>query len=236
MAKAARMSPLKWGIASFVVTAGVVSLLYIVSPMPRVITPANIGATSLQVAWYTKRESKGCAVAIVQTKEFTLLEQIKASFYRDYIGKYVNKTCFDLPLNTHVANLSDLYQRATYKIYVITGLRRKEADSGISLVTTGEITKGDQPPVPEPAYGSVIYTDQKPADTALVFLYKKTDDDNYLPPLLALTNNQGNYAIDLANFESDSYIVQAIDHNGNSSTEVLSAQYHAPFPPVVIVE
>lgn len=236
MAKAAQMSPLKWGIASFVVAAGIVSLLYILSPVPWAITPANVGATSLQVAWYTKRASKGCAIALAQTNRFTLPEQLKATFYRDYVGEYVNKTCFDLPLNTHIANLTDLYQQAPYRIIVTTGLRRREAYPGISPVTTGEITKGEQPPLPEPAYGSVIYTDQTPANAALVFLYKQTENDAYSPPLLALTNNQGNYAIDLANFESDSYVVQTLDLNGKTSQEVLSFQDHAPFPPVVITE
>lgn len=231
--------PIFLGIISFLIAVGVVTVWYRQTPVPEDITAANVGATSFNVAWLTKKAARGCAIAIADTPEFTFWDLFKSQFYRNYAGKYVNKACFNEKLNTHMAAFTNLFDDFPYKVAVIVGPRRVELPQGAPVVTN-KISQTDEPPQPNPAYGSVEYKDESPAVGALVFFYQnQTEKFHY--PLVAVTNNDGNYAIDLANFNEsedtpayDSYLVNVIDLEGKKTQQELPKDIHQPFPPVLI--
>src|SRR3989344_4904835 len=232
-------TPVLVGVLSFLIAAGVVTIWYRLTPTPENIMAADLGSTSFRVGWYTAKPTKGCTLAIADAPwRFVAWDFLKSQFDRHYTGLYVNRACFVETANTHLATFTNLLENYPYRVAVMVGPRRVELPIGNPVITK-KISESEEPPLPEPAYGGVTYEDETPVVGALVYFYRGLADE-FRYPLAVVTNNDGNYAIDLANFDDsddistyDSYLVDVVDTEGKQTRQILPRDIHQPFPPLL---
>jgi hypothetical protein len=179
------------------------------------IFPANVGSQSFSVAWSTERQTKGCILAISKSdilKSKLLCQKTEKS-------------------NTHLLNFKKVIPDTAYNIYYISYLHFKKPN--INSVNTPPISD-TQPPLPDPAYGSVVNTYGARAGSSLVLLTAQTPEYQY--PLATITNNSGNYSFDLNGFsqKSDSYRLEATSDGIIYNNQFVSAQTTSPIPQITV--
>lgn len=181
------------------------------SPAPKDVRPVNVHARSLSVAWVLPRSTFGC-VALVP-KSFRALPKF---------------ACNRSFASVHLLELSGLRPETTYTIMMLSGLR--PLLWGNPKVTTTQV-RDEMPGMPKPGYGSVVFKDEK-IEGALVLVYTNTPQAQYA--VAALTNSQGNYAVDLANLSQDgsNYIIDALTTSNQSARLEADVRTSTPFPPL----
>ena len=179
------------------------------------IFPANVGSQSFSVAWSSEKEGKGCVVAIPQKN----LKGVKLLCQKE------DKS------NIHILNFKQVIPDTTYNIYYINGLHLKRPN--INSVITLPISE-EQPPLPNPAYGSVINIYEAKAKNTLVLLTAQTPSFQY--PLVTITNNSGNYSLDLNGFNEipDSYRLEATLDGKIWNDKYIDASIVSPIPQITV--
>jgi len=193
----------------------VIYLFFLFPKLDSVIV-ANLGTRSFSIGWVTQRHSRGCFLAI-PTKN------LKKTVF----------TCDQQPNKiTHLIHLKDLLPNTNYRLIPVNGPRINLRNPVI--ITTLPIS--DTPPAnPLPAYGSVLDPNQQPVIGALVYIYPQSPDYQY--PIAVKTNLQGNYAFDLGSLRGSFEFLQldAISTGKKWASQVVSAEIHAPFPPIITI-
>lgn len=182
------------------------------SPVPVRVLPVDIGVRSASIAFITDRPVKSCV--FMYTKKLFLK------------GKWI---CEKQKGTAHILTGKDLTPLTEYKVIINTGLRwtlRPE------IITTNQVSQ-TAPNLPEPAYGSIITTDGKPVEGALVVVFP---DQDIAKAVIAKTNVQGNYAVDISHFigTASTITVDAQTGDGLWGNQVFPANIHAPFSDISI--
>lgn len=181
------------------------------SPAPKDVRPVNVHARSISVAWILSRPTWGCALVLP-----------KATFAMPRMG------CDDSITAVHLQELTNLEPETSYRIAVISGF---VPAIWISPSVTTPAIRDEMPGMPKPGYGSVMFEQEKVAG-ALVLVYANTSEPQYA--VAALTNTQGNYAIDLANVtrSGSSYMLDAFASANRNSRLEADIRLSTPFPPL----
>ncbi len=189
------------------------SSVILLSPVPKDVRPVNVHARSVSVAWILPRASWGCAL-LLPTSLNTLPR----------IG------CEGSIAAVHLQELTNLKPETSYRIVLISGLMPAIWTS--PHVTTTAIRE-EMPDMPKPAYGSVLFDQEKVAG-ALVLVYANTSQPQYA--VAALTNAQGNFAVDLANVSEagNSYVLDAFASDHRSARLEADIRLSTPFPPLLL--
>jgi hypothetical protein len=186
--------------------------LIVISPKPENIRATDISARSFFVSWVTKKPSTGCAIA--------------------QFGKYKVKKCQKEKNKTHLVMIDGLAPENTYELTITSNFRKIK--KGLPIVTTGKIQE-QQPKTPEPAYGSVKWKDtSQPIKNALIYFRNPTLDKKEV--FATLTNEKGNYAIDLSNFENleKTILIEVVIDPKTRTLNELDITKHSPFPTLLI--
>lgn len=191
---------------------GLVALIFL-SPAPKDVRPVNVHARSLSVAWVLPRPTVGC-VMLVPTS-FSSLPKV---------------ACNRALNSVHLQALAGLEPETSYRIWVWSGLR--PVLWGNPRVTTTEVRE-EMPDMPKPGYGSVVFENQK-TPGALVLVYANTSEPQYA--VAAITNSQGNYAVDLANlkYSSNSFIIDGYLRANRLGRLEADIRFSTPFPPLML--
>ena len=181
------------------------------------IFPANVGSQSFSVAWSSEKQRRGCVIAIPQKN----IKNIKILCQKE------DKS------NIHLLNFKNAIPDTIYKVFYINGLHI--VIPNISSVITAPISE-EQPPLPNPAYGSVINIYGAKAKNALVLLTAQTSSFQY--PLVTTTNNSGNYTLDLNGFKelSDNFRLEATFDGFIWNDKFVSADIVAPIPQITVTD
>lgn len=187
--------------------------LILISPAPKDVRPVNVHARSVSIAWVLPRPTFGCVVLV--PKSFNALP------------KFACDRSFD---SVHLQELSNLRPETTYKIILLSGLR--PLLWGNPSVTSTPV-QDEMPDMPKPGYGSIVFKDEK-IEGALVLVYTNTPAAQYA--VAALTNVQGNYAVDLANLsqEGSNYILTSFLSANRSARIEADIRMSTPFPPILL--
>lgn len=187
--------------------------LILVSPAPKNVRPVNVHARSISVAWVLPRPTFGCVALI--PKSFNARPKIACN--RSFVS-------------AHLTELSHLRPQTTYRIMLLSGLR--PLLWGNPSVTTTQVRE-EMPDMPKPGYGSVVFKDEK-IEGALVLVYTNTPQAQYA--VAALTNSQGNYAVDLANLSRDgnSYVLDSFVNVNRFARLEADIRLSTPFPPLLL--
>lgn len=188
-------------------------IVFALSPAPKDVRPVNVHARSLSVAWVLPRPTFGCVVLL--PKSFNAIPKLG---------------CNRSLSSVHLQELSNLRPETTYKIMLLSGLR--PLLWGNPNVTTTQV-QDKMPEMPKPGYGSVLFQEEK-IEGALVLVYTNTPQAQYA--VAALTNAQGNYAVDLANLSQDgsSYILNSYASANRSARLEADIRLSTPFPPLLL--
>ncbi|MDP3994666.1 MAG: hypothetical protein Q8P91_02460 [bacterium] len=184
----------------------------LLTPVPKEIKITDISTNSFAISWLTDKPIRGCAI----TK----------------LGKSKTKACDDKKTKAHLITIANLAPENTYQIIVTSGLI-KETKS-LPKITTNKIQE-EQPRTPEPAYGSVEWENtNQPIKNALI--YFQNPAQNKKEVFVALTNEKGNYAIDLSNFENleRTILVEVVVNPATKTRNELDSTRHSPFPTLLI--
>jgi hypothetical protein len=199
--------------ALIVVLALVLIAGFYLSPTPKDVRPVNVHARSLSVAWVLPRPTFGCVM--LWPKPLASLPKVG---------------CNHSLTTVHLQELTNLEPETAYRIMLWTGLR--PILWGNPSVTTTRV-RTEMPDMPRPGYGSVVFNGEKIAD-ALVLVYANTPAAQYA--VAAITNDQGNYAVDLANLQhtSNSFIVDGYVSANRRARLEADIRFSTPFPPVLL--
>lgn len=194
--------------------AGLVTFCIWYFPPASRITPANVGFRSSMAIWTTNRPSKGCLIAT------NLDWPLKLAFTCDQGTRK----------NTHMVKFDNLTPETTYTLISLNGPR-------IKLTPWVEFTTknfSDTPPLlPNPAYGTVIDTNNFPVAGALVIIYPASPQFYYA--VATRTNLKGNFDVDissLAGNHADLIIESTI--NGLWNERTVPKDVHQPMPSITI--
>ena len=88
--------------------------------------------------------------------------------------------------------------------------------------------------MPQPGYGTVISPEGYRVPGALVYLTPMTREFNY--PVAALTNELGNFAVDVGKVsdKSDGLLVEAVGNMGIWFEQEMSSRFTAPLPVITV--
>jgi hypothetical protein len=188
-------------------------VLILLSPAPKDVRPVNVHARSLSVAWVLPRPTFGCVVLVPTS--FSSLPKV---------------ACNRALTSVHLQELSGLEPETSYRIWVWSGLR--PIVWGNPRVTTTAVRE-EMPNMPKPGYGSVVYDNLK-TPGALVLVYANTPESQYA--VAAITNDQGNYAVDLANLKhaSNSFFVDGFLRANRLGRLEADIRFSTPFPPLLL--
>lgn len=154
-----------------------VVFLWVVSPRPTDLRVANVTARSISVGWATESPSRGCIVLIPKPQWWRVLVR-----------------CAGEKAGAHLLAFDGLEEENLYRVGYLSGLRWQFW--GMPTVRLAKIRE-EPPPLPQPAYGKVENQFGDPLPNTLIYLYSL--DSKARAPLAAMTNEQGNYGLDLAN-------------------------------------
>ena len=176
----------------------------------RYVRIVNMGSRSAGVAWVSQKKTSGCMIAINPKNIFKS-----------------KKACDDGRKNLHLISIKGLSPDTNYKLLYIHGTRIKYHHK-LRFQTNTERT--EQPPFPNPGYGSVINQHESPEVGALVIITPHTNENIY--PVAAITNIDGNYAVDFEEIsrKSDQITLEAIGSNLTWNERYLSSNIHTPIP------
>jgi len=196
-----------------IIVASFLSLIYYLYrlPLPQNIRVTNINSYSLTISWLTSKPTWGCVTASADDHK--------------------TRHCHYHQSLTHLIPLSDLQPQTTYTLKITNGLRSTQQI--LPQVTTPTLNQ-DQPPLPDPAYGSIKWLNtNQPIPNALIYI---SNPNQPTTTLVTLTNDLGNWSIDLSNLiPLDNYL--AIEVVINPQLQTLNrfpTESHAPLPTLSI--
>lgn len=209
-------------------TAGVVATVFLApviwwwrTPVPEMARVANQSAHGFFVSWVYQRPAAGCVAAYAGIKDIVVK-----------CGK--NKS------RLHFVEMSGLKPETKYSVFIWNGLRAVRVQTRFSRQVSTLSVQDAFPKLPQPGYGSVVDGSGRPIPEALVFVYRHVSDRFYFPAA-AVTNEEGNYAVDLSNLEqtnlpfiAGSYLIEVIDQTGKTTKQIFDREFHSPFPPIKI--
>jgi len=181
------------------------------------VRPANVGAKSFSVGWFSKKPSRGCVMAV---------ESWKFKSWKDWVIK-----CDDEKTQWHLVDFKGVKPGTEYQLVVMSGLR--VTFKNILSVKTKEIS--DQPPlIPKPAYGNVVDQKGNPVEGVLVYITAEAKTFNY--PVAGVTNRQGNYGIDVGELSqiSESLVLDAVGSRGYWKELLISTEGITPAPTITV--
>lgn len=190
------------------------------SPRPTDLRVANVTARSLSVGWATEVPSRGCIVVVGQKEWWRVLTQ-----------------CAREKAGAHLVTFEGLTQEQVYRVGYVSGLRFQFWQ--MPKVLTAQIRE-EQPPLPQPAYGSVVDELDDPLPNTLIYLYSISSAAR--APLAAMTNEQGNYGLDLANLlaqtslqtQPGTFVVEVIHESGERARFEGDIRMTQPLPTITI--
>lgn len=194
-----------------IVFGGLVSWWY-VTPKQQSIRPANVGAKSFSVGWFTDSLTKGCVWAV---PSFNPKEWLKV--------------CEPDKRKTHLLMFQEVMPGTEYRLVAQNGLRFKF--KGIVPVLTKKLS--DEPlKNPAPAYGTILGEEDELVPGALVYIYAQSNEFHY--PVAVKTNIQGKYAVDISEIKnlSELMIVETVASAGIWNDHKVSSKYHEPLPSI----
>lgn len=157
------------------------------SPVQNVFV-TNVTDGSAAVTWTTEKPTKG---AVTINQWFPLPAFI--DFHKDDGDKNLARQNF---YTTHQVTISNLKPEKSYKYKIYQGSKS---------MYQGNLKTGPTPEsigTPNPVYGRVLATDQKPVVGAIVYFRAVNPDGGKSALLSTLTNLQGGWTIDLSNLRS----------------------------------
>lgn len=130
-----------------------------------------------------------------------------------------------------------LAEEQVYRVGYVSGLRWQFWQ--MPRVVTAKIRE-EQPPLPQPAYGSVVDAVGDPLPNTLIYLYSISPAAR--APLAAMTNEQGNYGVDLANLSAQAgqltpagtFVVEVIHGSGERARFEGDIRMINPLPTITI--
>lgn len=176
------------------------------SSTPQNVLVSNVTDHQVTISWTTRKATKGTLI-IAADGNFPLLPSFAQKIYRDDGEKRLNKTNF---YTTHYITIDNLSPNQTYQFIIYQGWKKKVQSSFATGSTLPSIN------TPIPVYGRVLAVDQKPVIGALIYFHATNEASGSAQVtssalLSALTNNEGRWAIDLANLRTagleNSYLI-----------------------------
>lgn len=200
-----------------------VVFLWAVTPRPTDLRVANVTARSFSVGWATEIPSRGCIVVASQNE-----------WWRWFIQ------CSREKSGAHLVTFEGLAEERMYRVWYWSGLRWQFWR--MPVVKTAGIRE-DQPSLPQPAYGSVRDEFDDPLLNTLIYLYSLSSSNR--APLAAMTNEQGNYGLDLANLlaqrsqpglpaQAGTFVVEVIHGSGERARFEGDIRMINPLPTITI--
>ncbi|MBI2010323.1 MAG: hypothetical protein HYS86_04085 [Candidatus Chisholmbacteria bacterium] len=174
----------------------VVIFFLALSPRPSDLRVANVTARSFSVGWATDAPSRGCVVVVPQKQWWRWLMR-----------------CDWEKVAAHLVRFEGFSEEQSYRVGYVSGLRWQFW--GTPVVKTAQILE-EQPPLPQPAYGKVEDQFGDPLQNTLIYLYSLSPTAR--APIAAMTNEQGNYGLDLANLQAQS---EGLGQTGTFVVEVI---------------
>ncbi len=199
-------------LSSAIVFSGLV-IWWILTPVPEMVRAGNVAARSFSVGWVTEKPARGCAIAFLSVKHF-------------------RRACIEgVKRTTHLVAIDGLRPETNYRLFLIDGLR--VTIKNLPAIATKKISDS-RPVLPRPGYGQVADDKFQPVPGALVYIY--VNSKRQVEPLLALTNSEGNYAVDLANFpaEEQSYTIEVTAAAKWRAKMEADIRTSSPFPTVYL--
>lgn len=189
-------------------------LWWLLTPRPVRVRSANVGTHSFSLGWFSKKPSKSCVVAVKSFK------------YQDLVIK-----CEKHKSLTHLVEVKGVRPDSYYYLGLIDFPRLSV--NKILPVTTTKIS--DQPPqLPEPAFGGVIDQNSEPVEGVLIYIEARLSEYSY--PVAALTNREGNYAVDMGlNInKAEVFFLDAVSSGGIWAEKMVSKQFKTPIPTIIV--
>lgn len=209
---------IRWSSYSWFIAGGLGLLLVLVGlawwfyPKHEAMRVANLASRSFSVVWMTNNPGKGCVLAM------------RYGLPVNFIWE-----CGPPSSQAHLVTLKNLRPNTRY---VMMGWQWGLPAWRSPLWVTTLSEREDPPLLPRPAYGTVYGENEERLVNVLVYVYTMTNQPQY--PVAALTNDTGNYAVNMANLMrlGDSFVVE-----GHLSPEVWSrneadSRYMTPLPPL----
>lgn len=207
----------KWltgGLAAAVLL-GLMTVWVVKTPKPERMRVGNFFPRSFSVGWVTRHPTAGCLIAVAR------INNSKIVCVKD--KKYT----------THLAEFNSLEPKTHYRLIAVDGLRITWRN--LPEVVTPAIVDM-QPSLPRPAYGLVTDQVDNSLPHTLVYVYMISKIQRL--PLIAMTNDSGNYSVDLSNFlpDTQSYLIEADsgpDRRQRLETDIRTS---SPFPTIRLGE
>ncbi len=207
-------------LSSAIVFSGVV-IWWLRTPVPEMVRAANQSAYAFSVSWIYPRPAGGCVAAYAGIKNMA----VKCSKDRSRL---------------HLIEVSGLNPETGYSVFIWNGLKVIRVQTPFYRQVSTLSVRDALPKLPQPGYGSVVDASGRPISGALVFVYRHVSDRFYFPAA-AVTNESGNYSVDLSNLEQmnqpftvGSYLIEAVDRTGKTTKQIFDREFHSPFPPIKI--
>jgi len=199
-----------------VITALVVLgvLWWRLGPRPTHVRVVNVGARSFDVGWAGQKPAKGCVIAVQTGQIFRM-----------------TKVCAGRKTSAHLVRVDGLEPETRYRILLFVGARIVVRD--LPIVTTAEVRE-EQPPLPQPGYGMVVDGNDQPLANTLIYLFTIAGGERY--PAGAMTNSQGNYALDLAIVKEagGTFVIDAVRDSVRWNRIETDIRISSPFPTIKI--
>jgi len=170
---------------------------------------ANVGSQSFSLGWVTRADTSGCMV-VLRGK---------------WLPTQVRSVCTNTSGLTHLLSVDGLDENQTYRVFVRQGW--KWYPTTLKQVVTF-IAKAT-PPAPAPGYGTVVDLNGNRIAGALVYVYPSNAAK--VDPEAVLTNEQGNYAIDLSfNGSFPGWVIEGGSGPDQWDVMPVSGEATSPFP------
>lgn len=161
------------------------------SSPPQNVFLSNIADHQVSVSWVTEKPSRG-EIIISEDGKFPLLPFLASKIYHDDGEKVIKKMNF---YTTHLVTIEDLKPNKNYQFIIYQDWKKKYQGSFNTGITLSTITS------PNPVYGRVFFSDQKPVVGALVYL-RIINEASGSALLSTMTNSEGRWSLDLANLRT----------------------------------
>ena len=180
------------------------------SPRIDFIRPVNMTPTSLSLGILNSRPAKVCGYLVGPT----ILN--------------IRKQCGESNQASQLIKFTDLKPDSRYSSLVRSGLRFE--------LRTGLLTPAvslEQPPLPEPAYGTITDVDGNPVPAAVIYVSSSQGADI---GLATTTDKTGNYALDLSIFLKDvtQFDIEVIVDKSNRASEIVLRRAVTPFQTIIV--
>lgn len=189
-----------------------------VTPEHMRVRPANVGARSFSVGWFSEKPSKSCVWAvkggIKNFKEWLVI-------------------CEEEKTQWHLVDFKDVEAGGEYKLVLVDGIRVSFKE--IFPVKLRQLNNDQPPGLPVPAYGNVVDENKEPVKGILVYISTESETFNY--SVAVKTDANGHYGIDVGGLvqKSDRMVLEAVGSQGLWKEMVIHSQTIRPIPSIVVI-